>query len=92
MASFPGQPGKAVPERQNRSGFCWSKRWWGWRWHQLDHMHIICTSLQTDNHASTSLSFYRLVFLPSNQWRQSIEGTDIVSITSNSCFFSANAK
>jgi len=29
-----------------------------WRWHQLDHMQIICTSLQTDNHASTSpLSF-----------------------------------
>jgi len=26
----------------------------GWQWHQLDHMHIICTSLQTDNHASTS--------------------------------------
>ena len=22
-----------------------------WRWHQLDHMQIICTSLQTDNHA-----------------------------------------
>jgi len=22
--------------------------------HQLDHMQIICTSLQTDNHASTS--------------------------------------
>jgi len=21
----------------------------GWQWHQLDHMHIICTSLQTDN-------------------------------------------
>jgi len=27
----------------------------GWRWHQLDHMQIICTSLQTDNHASTSV-------------------------------------
>jgi len=26
----------------------------GWQWHQLDHTHIICTSLQTDNHASTS--------------------------------------
>jgi len=26
----------------------------GQQWHQLDHMHIICTSLQTDNHASTS--------------------------------------
>jgi len=21
----------------------------GWQWHQLDHMQIICTSLQTDN-------------------------------------------
>jgi len=29
-----------------------------WQWHQLDHMQIICTSLQTDNHASTpSLNF-----------------------------------
>ena len=25
-----------------------------WQWHQLDHMRIICTSLQTDNHAITS--------------------------------------
>jgi len=24
------------------------------QWHQLDHMQIICTSLQTDNYASTS--------------------------------------
>ena len=30
----------------------------GWQWHQLDHMQIICTLLQTDNNASTSpLSF-----------------------------------
>jgi len=30
--------------------------------HQLDHMQITCTSLQTDNHASISpLSFYRPV-------------------------------
>jgi len=26
----------------------------GWQWHQLDHAQIIRTSLQTDNHASTS--------------------------------------
>jgi len=26
----------------------------GWQWHQLDHMQIICTLLQTDKHASTS--------------------------------------
>ena len=49
-----------------------------WQWHQLDHMQIICTSLQTDNHASTSsLSFYRLDALPaiqataSKHWRHS---------------------
>jgi len=28
-----------------------------WQWHRLDHMQV-CTSLQTDNHANTSvLSF-----------------------------------
>ena len=26
----------------------------GWQWHQLHHMQIICTLLQTDNQASTS--------------------------------------
>ena len=48
-----------------------------WQWHQLDHMHD-CTSLQTDNHASTPpLSFFtgRMPFLPPNQQRQSTEGT-----------------
>jgi len=40
----------------------------GWQWHQLDHMQIICTSLQTDNHASTSsLNFYRPDALPDDQ-------------------------
>jgi len=29
MVSFPGQHGKPAPEKQNHSGFCWSKRWWG---------------------------------------------------------------
>jgi len=29
-----------------------------WQWRQLDHMQVICTSLQTDNYATTtSLSF-----------------------------------
>jgi len=40
----------------------------GWQWHQLDHMQIICTSLQTNNHVSTSpLSFYRSDDLPAAQ-------------------------
>jgi len=30
----------------------------GWQWHQPDHMQIICTTLQTDNHASTITQFF----------------------------------
>ena len=47
-----------------------------WQWHQLGDMQV-CTSLQTDNHASTPpLSFFtgRMPFLPPNQQRQSTEG------------------
>jgi len=42
----------------------------GWHWHQMGHTQIICTSLQTDNHASTSsLKFYpgRMPFLMPNR-------------------------
>jgi len=49
-----------------------------WQWHQLGHMQV-CTSLQTDNHASTSpLSFFtdRMPFLPPNQQCQSTEGNN----------------
>jgi len=52
-----------------------------WQWHQLGHMQV-CTSLQTDNHASApplSFSTDRMPFLPPNQRRDSTEGT-----TSNS--------
>jgi len=50
----------------------------GWQWHQLDHMQIICMSLQTGNHSSTSpLSFTgQMIFLLPNQQRQSTEGED----------------
>ena len=38
-----------------------------WQWHQLGHMQV-CTSLQTDNHASTPpLSFYSPDALPAAQ-------------------------
>jgi len=38
-----------------------------WQWHQLEHMQV-CTSLQTDIHASTPpLSFYRPDALPAGQ-------------------------
>jgi len=45
-------------------GFLMTQEMTGWHWHQLDHMQIICTSLQTDNHASTaSVSFYIYIFI-----------------------------
>jgi len=38
-----------------------------WQWHQVGHMQV-CTSLQTDNHASTPpLGFYRPDALPAAQ-------------------------
>ena len=41
----------------------------GWQRHQLDHMQTICTSLQTDNHASTSSLIFtgRMLIMTSNQ-------------------------
>ena len=59
----------------------------GWHCHQLDHIQIICTSLQPDNHISTlSLRFFtgRLPFLDvqptvSEHWRyKSTEGRNIL--------------
>jgi len=47
-----------------------------WQWHRLGRMQV-CTSLQTDNHASTPpLSFLtgRMPLLPPNQQHQSTEG------------------
>jgi len=52
----------------------------GWQWHQLDHMQFVCTSLQTDNHASTSpLKVFTgwMPFLPLNQQHQSTEGRQL---------------
>jgi len=41
----------------------------GWQRHKLDHMQIMCTLLQTDNHASTSsLTFYGSHALPTSSY------------------------
>jgi len=35
-----------------------------WQWHQLYHMQIICTSVQTNNHTNTSsLNFLHIIVL-----------------------------
>jgi len=59
----------------------------GWQWHQLDHMQIICTSLQTDKHASTTpLEFFtgRMLFMMPIQQCQGTEG---IAITNNGAVF-----
>jgi len=69
--------------RYEKSGFYWNgttnvdfteARDSEWQWHQLGHMQV-CTSIQTDKHASTSpLSFYRPDALPANQPTASMHG------------------
>ena len=46
-----------------------------WQWRHLGHLQV-CTSLHTDNNASTPPLFFtgRKPFLPPNQQRQSTEG------------------
>jgi len=56
MALFPGLPGWAGT-RKVKPIWILLKQESEWQWHQLGYMQV-CTSLQTDNHASTSpLSF-----------------------------------
>ena len=48
----------------------------GCQWHQMDHMQISDTLLQTDNHASISSFFTgQMLFLMPNQQCQTTEGT-----------------
>ena len=35
----------------------------GWQWNQMDHIQIICTLDQTDDHASTSSCFFMILLL-----------------------------
>jgi len=75
MALFPGLPGWAGT-RKVKPIWILLKQESEWQWHQLGYMQV-CTSLQTDNHASTSHTQFftgRMPFLPPNQQRQSTEG------------------
>ena len=67
---YPGEP---VPEGKTNLDFT-EARDSEWQWHQLGRMQV-CTSLQTDDHASTRpLSFYRQDALPATQQHGSTEG------------------
>jgi len=63
---LPGWTGRAYQKGQTNLDFT-EVRDSEWQWHQLGRMQV-CTSLQTDNHASTPpLSFYRPDALPAAQ-------------------------
>jgi len=49
----------------------------GPQWHQLDHMQIICTSLQTNNHASTSPLSFLQAGCPSGCPTNSVKATKV---------------
>jgi len=67
-ASFQDILGKPAPERSKPYWILMKQEMMGWQWHQMDHMQINYTSLQTDNHVSTSsLIFYRPDALPDAQ-------------------------
>jgi len=55
-------------QKDKQFGILMKQEMMGWQWHQLDNMQIICTSLWTDNHDTTSpFSFYRPDALPATQ-------------------------
>jgi len=65
LTTFSGQPGVSGQQKSNPFSILTKQEMMGWQWHQLDSMQIICTLLQTDNHASTSsLNFYWLDAFP----------------------------
>jgi len=79
-ASFPGKPGLSRYQKGKTDLDFTGARDSEWQWHQLGRMQV-CTSLQTDNHASTPpLCFFtgRMPFLPPNQQRQS---TGLINVT-----------
>jgi len=53
MAS-KGNLGKLANRKVKTFWILMKQEMMGRQWHQLGHMQIICTSLQADNHASTS--------------------------------------
>jgi len=56
-----------------------------WQWHQLGHM-LVCTSLQTDNHASTqSLSFLQ-AGCPSCRPTNSVKALTALQVLLLACF------
>jgi len=79
-AHCPGLPARVSRYQKGKTSLDFTEaRDSEWQWHQLGHTQV-CTSLQTDNHASTSLLSTSIAgcwmpFLLPNPQRQSTKGT-----------------
>jgi len=76
MACFSGQCGYASIRKVKPIWILMKQEIIVWQWHQLDHMQIICTLLQTDEHQHLMTYFFtcQMFFLMHNQQCQSTEG------------------
>jgi len=62
-----------------------------WQWHQLGHMQV-CTSLQTDNHASNPALSFSLAGCPSCRPTNSVKALKATVIHQTWLFFAAPQK
>ena len=60
-----------------------------WQWHQLGHMQV-CTSLQTDNHASTPLLSFLQAGCPSCRPTNSVKALKALSLVNMKVLFLKN--
>jgi len=70
---FPGPPGWSGTRKVKTNLEFTETRDSEWQWHQLDHMQV-CTSFQTDNHASTPPLSFLQAGCPSCHPTNSVKG------------------
>ena len=75
-----------VSRHQKGKSFCilLAQEMMGWQWHQLDHMQIICTWLQTDNQANTTPLSFLQAECPSCHPTNSVKALKTTSALQNS--------
>jgi len=66
MASIPRQPGQTGTKKVKPMWILMNQELMRWKWHQLDHMQIIYTLLQTANNASNSPLIFLQAGCPSD--------------------------
>jgi len=86
-ALFPGPPGWAGTRKVKTNLDFTEARDNEWQWYQLGHMQV-CTSIQTDNHASTPPLSFLQAGCPSCRLTNSIKAlTETIMLKMNALFY-----